>query len=86
MEGAHRLQAEAIAEGFNFIDTLVGDWADGSNRFDGPGEVLLGCFDRGELIAVGGLNVDPFAGNPGIGRIRRVLFAQPGETRAPAAP
>ncbi|HEY1502476.1 MAG TPA: GNAT family N-acetyltransferase [Acidobacteriaceae bacterium] len=70
--GIDELQAEANAEGYNFIDTLLEDWSTGENRFDGPGEILMGSIERDSLIAVGGLNLDPFARNPAIGRIRRV--------------
>jgi GNAT superfamily N-acetyltransferase len=64
--------AEAGVEGYNFLDTLVREWETGANRFDGPGETFLGCFDERTLAAVGGLNRDPFAGRPEIGRLRRV--------------
>ncbi len=70
--GLAALQSEARAEGFQFIDTLVEQWATGENRFDRPGETLLGCFDQGVLTAVGGLNIDPFLNDPETGRIRRV--------------
>jgi GNAT superfamily N-acetyltransferase len=70
--GLERLHAEACAEGFDFLDTLIEDWASGANRFDLPGEQLCGCLEDGELIAVGGLNIDPFINDPQIGRIRRV--------------
>jgi GNAT superfamily N-acetyltransferase len=70
--GMDELQAEARAEGYDFIDTLVRDWASGANRFDRSGETVLGCFDEDMLVAVGGLNIDPFAGDPKTGRIRRI--------------
>ena len=70
--GITELEAEAGAEGYNFIDTLLEDWSTGANRFDGPGEILMGSIEQDTLIAVGGLNRDPFAGDPSIGRIRRV--------------
>ncbi len=72
VEGIDALQAEARHEGYRFIDTLVREWESGANRFDAPGECLLGHFDGGSLVAVGGLNIDPFAGDARIGRIRRV--------------
>lgn len=72
LSGMDDLHAEARAEGYDFIDTLVDDWASGANRFDGPGEAFFGCFDESTLVAIGGLNVDPFAGDPQVGRIRRV--------------
>jgi GNAT superfamily N-acetyltransferase len=70
--GIEELQSEASAEGYNFIDILVTDWAAGANRFDQPGEILFGCVDRDILVAVGGLNRDPFLADPTIGRIRRI--------------
>jgi GNAT superfamily N-acetyltransferase len=70
--GIERLQQEASDGGYDFIETLVEDWASGTNRFDAPGETLCGCLDQGLLVAVGGLNCDPFAGRPDMGRIRRV--------------
>jgi GNAT superfamily N-acetyltransferase len=70
--GLGRLQAEAQDEGYDFIQTLVEEWASGKNRFDGRGEALRGFLDQGLLVGVGGLNCDPFAGRPDTGRIRRV--------------
>ncbi|CAI9007270.1 N-acetyltransferase [Pseudomonas chlororaphis] len=69
------LEAEAVAEGFRFLTRLVADWKSGANRFDQPGECLLGAFRDGQLIAIGGLSYDPYAG-PGIGRLRRVYVAR----------
>ncbi|WJV26842.1 MULTISPECIES: GNAT family N-acetyltransferase [Pseudomonas] len=69
------LEAEAVAEGFRFLTRLVADWKSGANRFDQPGECLLGAFRDGQLIAIGGLSYDPYTG-PGIGRLRRVYVAR----------
>jgi GNAT superfamily N-acetyltransferase len=70
--GMELLQSEARAEGYDFIETLVEEWASAQNRFDAPGEILCGHLDHGLLVAVGGLNCDPFAGRADVGRIRRV--------------
>lgn len=70
--GMECLHAEARAEGYDFIQTLVDEWAKVQNRFDAPGEILCGHLDRSLLVAVGGLNCDPFAGRSEMGRIRRV--------------
>lgn len=72
MPGIDELQNEAHEEGYNFIDRLVNEWLSGENRFDKPGEVLRGCIDQGVLVAIGGLNRDPFTGAADVGRIRRV--------------
>jgi GNAT superfamily N-acetyltransferase len=70
--GVELLQSEAQHEGYGFIETLVEEWGSGANRFNAPGETLCGHLDQGLLVAVGGLNCDPFAGRPDMGRIRRV--------------
>ena len=79
--GIAQLQAEAHDEGYSFIETLVAEWSTGSNRFDQPGEVLLGCIDHGLLVAVGGLNRDPFVADSATGRIRRVYIRADWRTR-----
>jgi len=70
--GLDELQADARSESYFFVDRLVEEWEQRVNRFNGPGEVLLGSFDSGLLIAVGGLHRDPYAQHGGIARIRRV--------------
>ena len=35
------LESEARAEGLRFIDTLVREWRDGTNRYDSADEVLM---------------------------------------------
>jgi GNAT superfamily N-acetyltransferase len=72
VSGIQLLQAEAHREGYDFIDTLVQEWATGENRFDGPGELLVGQFHQGLVIAVGALSRDPFLPEDHIGRIRRI--------------
>jgi GNAT superfamily N-acetyltransferase len=70
--GIEQMHAEARSEGYKFLDTLVEEWTSGENRFDAPGEALCGHLHEGILVAIGGLNCDPFLGDPTVGRIRRV--------------
>ncbi len=72
MSGFEPLQEEARAAGIEFVDRTVREWASGENRFDGPGEMLCGVFEGDVLIAIGGLTRDPFAGEPEVGRLRRI--------------
>jgi GNAT superfamily N-acetyltransferase len=72
LPGIESLQSEALAEGYDFVQTLVEEWASAGNRFDAAGEMLCGHLDQGLLVAVGGLNCDPFAARLDVGRIRRV--------------
>lgn len=70
--GIEQLHTEAKEHGYDFIDTLVDEWASGANRFNAPGEILCGHLEEGLLVAVGGLTIDPFTTESHTGRIRRV--------------
>jgi GNAT superfamily N-acetyltransferase len=70
--GLDELRSEARDAGYDFVETLINEWASGANRFEAPGEILCGHLDHRLLVAVGGLTIDPFDANPDTGRIRRV--------------
>lgn len=78
-----RLMEASVREGFRFLARLRDELASGANRFDGEGEVLLGAFRSEELIAVGGLNRDPYGGGPRAGRVRH-LYVLPSARRTGA--
>lgn len=65
----------AREEGHNLVERLVDDWRDGSNRFDRSGEVALEARLNSRLVAVGGLNRDPYLHDPTVGRIRHVYVS-----------
>lgn len=68
---------ESKSEGFRFLERLVTDYKSGMNTFSKPGEVLYGLFNgTGKLVAVGGLTIDPNAGDNKIGRLRRFYVAR----------
>jgi GNAT superfamily N-acetyltransferase len=70
--GMETLHAEAQAEDYDFVDTLLSEWATGENRFEKTGEALCGCLENGTIVAIGGLTIDPFLDSAEVGRIRRV--------------
>lgn len=74
--GLEQMRTEAGQKGYRFLETLLQEWVSGENRFDAGGERLCGHFDGGVLVAVGGLNRDPFLGDPTVARIRRVYVRQ----------
>ena len=76
IHGLEQLLSEARSEGFKFLDTLVSEWQTGFNRFDATGEALCGHLEEGVLVAIGGLNCDPFLRDPKVGRIRRLYVGQ----------
>jgi GNAT superfamily N-acetyltransferase len=69
-----RLAEISRAEGFPFVERLVREWETGENRFARPGEVFLGSYVDDVLVGFGGLNCDPYSGDPDEGRIRHVYF------------
>jgi len=60
-------------------------WAAGENRFDRPGELLLTARIEGKLVGIGGLNRDPYAQDPGIGRLRHVYVTKTARRRGVGA-
>lgn len=71
------LVIESRENGFRFLGRLVQDYKDGTNAFNQNGEALFGVYNRqDELIAIGGLNIDPFSNNQEIGRLRRFYVAK----------
>lgn len=65
------LLTESQAQGFRFVAKLVKAHQSGSNRFALAGECLLGIVDASaQLVAIGGLNQDPYTQQPRCGRLR----------------
>jgi GNAT superfamily N-acetyltransferase len=75
------LIGESGWEGFAFLERLHGEFLDGRNRFDAPGEALLGAWRDPHLIGVGGLNRDPYASGPRVGRLRHLYVRRPERER-----
>ena len=71
------LLADSEAAGSRIVRRLVDDWVDRTNRFDRPGEVLFGAWAGGRLVGVCGLNVDPYAGDDRVGRVRHLYVLTP---------
>lgn len=68
------LSDEAWTDGYAYVERMLQDWKSGANRFDGPGERLIGAFDDDKLIGFCGLNRDPYT--PEIaGRIRHIYVS-----------
>lgn len=66
------LLTESKNEGFRFLERLITDYRNGTNNFSKPGESLYGVFNKeGLLVAIAGLNIDPFSNAEKIGRLRR---------------
>jgi len=66
------LITESEAAGLRFVRRLAEEWESGVNRFDRAGEALLGALRGRRLVGVCGLNVDPYAGEGRVGRVRHL--------------
>ena len=67
-----RVVKQSKEDGFCFVERLINDYKNGSNTFNQFGEGLFGVFnEEGVLVAIGGLNKDPFSNGQYIGRLRR---------------
>ena len=74
--GLGQLAGIAAAEGFGMVDRLIEDHRDGSNTFSKRGESLWVSEQDARILAVGGINVDPYFDLPSLGRIRH-LYVHP---------
>ena len=63
---------EAVEDGYGFVQTLWDEYESGKNRFDTPGAALLGVYESGRLIGVGGVQQDPYLKRADAGRVRHV--------------
>jgi GNAT superfamily N-acetyltransferase len=63
---------ESESQGFAFLRRLITDWEAGTNRFALEGEALFAAQERGIIVGVCGLNIDPYASDREIGRVRHL--------------
>jgi GNAT superfamily N-acetyltransferase len=66
------LLAESEASGYRFLRRVADEWESGVNRFSRPGEALLVAEMSGRWVGVCGLSIDPYLGDPCVGRVRNV--------------
>src|SRR5882762_6981156 len=66
------LIAESERHGLRFVRRLANEWASGVNRFDRPGEALFVARSSTDVVGVCGLNIDPYAAQPKVGRVRHL--------------
>ena len=57
---------------YEFVQRLVTEFENGTNRFDLPGEALFGAFAGDTMIGICGLNRDPYLNDGHTGRVRHL--------------
>ncbi len=58
--GFELLRHAADGEAYNMLAVLAKEWADGTNRFDKPGEALVVATAGPMLAGIGAMNQDPY--------------------------
>ncbi len=66
------LVLESRTESHTFVDRLVDEYADASNRFALPGEALYAAYVDETMVGIGGLNRDPYVRQADTGRVRHL--------------
>lgn len=72
LEALRSILDSSIAEGYDFIQKLWDEYQSGVNTFRDNGAVLLGVYEDGQLVGIGGVHPDPYLKDATIGRIRHV--------------
>jgi GNAT superfamily N-acetyltransferase len=67
-----QLLEESKRMGFRFVERLIAEWESGDNRFDKDGEALFIARDDKRVVGICGINIDPYLGDPQVGRIRHL--------------
>jgi GNAT superfamily N-acetyltransferase len=70
------LVTESERDGCRFVRRPTEEWIAGTNRFDRPGERLFAAWGHDRIVGVCGLNVDPYATDETVGRVRRLYVAR----------
>jgi ribosomal protein S18 acetylase RimI-like enzyme len=66
------LSDDAHREGHRFLDRMAAEWHAGTNRFDRPGELVVGAWEGGVLAGIVGRNIDPHSQDATVGRLRHL--------------
>lgn len=69
------LVAASLREEFFGVQRLSNDWHQGSNRFAERGEALFEARLERRLVAICGLNQDPYSALDAVGRLRHLYVA-----------
>jgi N-acetylglutamate synthase-like GNAT family acetyltransferase len=66
------LRRESVSEGHAFVERAFVEWVEGINRFDREGEGFFLARSNAAVVGMCGLNIDPFLGDPSVGRLRHL--------------
>ena len=65
-----KLAEDALQDGYKIVRRTIDQWKSGENQFKSYQEVLYGVKVAEEIVAIGGINIDPYLMDEDIGRLR----------------
>lgn len=71
----NKLLTDSLKDKSSIISTVIQEWFSRKNMFDKPGESLWGISINDEIVAICGVNIDPYLNDKYIGRIRRLYVS-----------
>jgi ribosomal protein S18 acetylase RimI-like enzyme len=63
---------DSLQDGFHGLERFYHEWITGRDRFEKSGEKICVAVYNGQIIGICGINIDPYANDSRIGRLRRV--------------
>jgi GNAT superfamily N-acetyltransferase len=72
-DGFDAVLVEARQDGHAFIERFHSRWQEGEERYQGENEGIFAAFQDGHFVGMAAMGVDPYAGDPTIGRLRHVF-------------
>ena len=75
------LRRESAREAFGFVERAEAEWLIGTNRFDADGEAFFVVRDGATIVGMSGLNADPYADDPTVGRLRHLYVSSSARRR-----
>lgn len=66
------LASDALEDGYKIVRKTIDQWKDGTNQFSDYREVLYGVRKDDHIVAIGGINIDPYLMDEDVGRLRHV--------------
>jgi GNAT superfamily N-acetyltransferase len=76
LAGLDALIIESEAGGFDFLRRIPGLVAADAGYLDSARSFVLGAYDAGRLIGIGGVTPDPYLAQDRLGRVRHVYVAR----------
>jgi GNAT superfamily N-acetyltransferase len=70
------LALEATEEAEPFVQKTIDEWNSGENNFSAANEIFYAVYLKDSCVGIGGLNLDPYSNESGVGRVRHLYVSR----------